>query len=265
MRGRLLRRLRLRWHSRRPPGPRSDPRGLERRPATEPAGYARVQRAGTRRPRSSGPCISFGGISAARACRCSAGGTRAHLRLPQADRAHVLLAAKHELGFLLALHLVSPRRQHRAHQHRHHREGDEQRRHRVAPRASGLTLKRMRVLWLGFTMLPQPARRNVRGPGSLLAVLAGLSVTLSSLSCEKVPLLAPTGSVITLLRLPPPSPSNGSMEIVATVIEQGTASPTDSRHARDAPARRPRFFFIFFHQARALPCTTAQWSRLRRQ
>ena len=75
-------------------------------------------------------------------------------------------------------------------------------------------------------MLPQPARRNVRGAGSLLAVLAGLSVTLSSLSCDKVPLLAPTGSVITLFATAATVPSNGSMEIVATVIEQGTASTT---------------------------------------
>ena len=73
-------------------------------------------------------------------------------------------------------------------------------------------------------MLPQPARRSVRRSGSLLAVLAGLSVTLSSSSCDKVPLLAPTGSVITLFATAPTVPSNGSMEIVATVIEQGTAS-----------------------------------------
>ena len=73
-------------------------------------------------------------------------------------------------------------------------------------------------------MLPQPARRNVRGAGSVLAVLAGLSVTLSSLSCDKVPLLAPTGSVITLFATAATVPSNGSMEVVATVIEQGTAS-----------------------------------------
>ncbi len=75
-------------------------------------------------------------------------------------------------------------------------------------------------------MLPQPARRNVRGAGALLAVLAGLSVTLSSSSCDKVPLLAPTGSVITLFATAATVPSNGSMEIVGTVIEQGTASTT---------------------------------------
>jgi hypothetical protein len=74
-------------------------------------------------------------------------------------------------------------------------------------------------------MLPQPARRNVRGAGSLLALLA-IFVTVFSLSCDKVPLLAPTGSVITLFATQSTIPSNGSMEIVATVIEQGVASTT---------------------------------------
>ena len=73
-------------------------------------------------------------------------------------------------------------------------------------------------------MLPHPARRNVRGLGRLLATLACLSVTVFSLSCDKVPLLAPTGSVITLFATASTVPSNGSMEVVATVIEQGTAS-----------------------------------------
>jgi len=75
-------------------------------------------------------------------------------------------------------------------------------------------------------MLPQPARRNVRRAGRVLAVFAGLSVTLASSSCDKVPLLAPTGSVITLFATAATVPSNGSMEIVGTVIEQGTASTT---------------------------------------
>ena len=111
-------------------------------------------------------------------------------------------------------------------------------------------------------MLPQPARRNVRGAGSLLAVLAGLSVTLSSLSCDKVPLLAPTGSVITLFATAATVPSNGSMEIVATVIEQGTASTDDAPGERhDTAAARPRHP----HRAPALPCTTARWLPLRRR
>jgi adhesin/invasin len=75
-------------------------------------------------------------------------------------------------------------------------------------------------------MLSQPARRSVRRAGSVLTVLAGFSFTLASSSCDKVPLLAPTGSVITLFATANTVPSNGSMEVVATVIEQGTASTT---------------------------------------
>jgi hypothetical protein len=60
-------------------------------------------------------------------------------------------------------------------------------------------------------MLPHPARRRVRRAGNLLAVLAGFSATLASSSCDKVPLLAPTGSVITLFATANTVPSNGSM------------------------------------------------------
>jgi hypothetical protein len=59
-------------------------------------------------------------------------GAWAHLPLEQSNRPNVLLAAEHQLRFLLALSLVPPRREHCAHQDRHHREGHEQRRHRVA-------------------------------------------------------------------------------------------------------------------------------------
>ena len=75
-------------------------------------------------------------------------------------------------------------------------------------------------------MLAQSARHEVRGLGRLFAAIACLSLTFFSVSCDKVPLLAPTGSVITLFATASTVPSNGSMEIVATVIEQGTASTT---------------------------------------
>ena len=62
------------------------------------------------------------------------------------------------------------------------------------------------------------------------------------LSCDKVPLLAPTGSVITLFPTATTVPSNGSMEIVATVIEQGNAPSTHDadrhRRHRTTPTRR---------------------------
>jgi hypothetical protein len=77
-------------------------------------------------------------------------------------------------------------------------------------------------------MLAHTAPRNACRPRRFLAGLTCLSAILSSVSCDKVPLLAPTGSVITLFATATTVPSTGSMEIVATVIEQGTtaAAPT---------------------------------------
>jgi hypothetical protein len=51
--------------------------------------------------------------------------------------------------------------------------------------------------------------------GSLLAAIGA--------ACDKVPLLAPSGSVITIFATATTVPVNGSVEIVATVIENGTA------------------------------------------
>jgi hypothetical protein len=82
-------------------------------------------------------------------------------------------------------------------------------------------------------MLAHTARRNARGVGRLPTALACLSATIFSTSCDKVPLLAPTGSVITLFATATTVPSNGSMEIVATVIEQGQATNADDAHDTD--------------------------------
>ena len=70
-------------------------------------------------------------------------------------------------------------------------------------------------------MLAHTALRNACRPRRFLAGLTCLSAILGSVSCDKVPLLAPTGSVITLFATATTVPSTGSMEIVATVIEQG--------------------------------------------
>jgi hypothetical protein len=61
-----------------------------------------------------------------------------------------------------------------------------------------------------------------------LAVL-GLIASLSlAVACDKVPLLAPTGSVISVFASANTVPLNGDIEIIANVIENGTAqsSPT---------------------------------------
>jgi adhesin/invasin len=51
-----------------------------------------------------------------------------------------------------------------------------------------------------------------------------LSAALVASSCDKVPLLAPTGTVITLFPAASTVAVDGNVEIIATVIENGTAS-----------------------------------------
>src|SRR4026209_176230 len=97
----------------------------------------------------------------------------------------------------------------------------------------------MRLLWLGLPMLAHTARRSAPGFRTLLAALTGLSVPLFSASCDKVPLLAPTGSVITLFATATTVPSNGSMEIVATVIEQGQSTAPTAPTTPSTPGQTP--------------------------
>ena len=69
------------------------------------------------------------------------------------------------------------------------------------------------------------ASRRFRSPrfGAAVALtLTGVMVLASA--CDKVPLLAPSGSVITLFPVTSTVPLNSEVEIVATVIEQGTAT-----------------------------------------
>lgn len=61
-----------------------------------------------------------------------AGGQRLGLRVVEPNRADILLPAEDELGFFLALRLVTPHGHRDRHQHRHHGKRHEQRRHRVA-------------------------------------------------------------------------------------------------------------------------------------
>ena len=78
-------------------------------------------------------------------------------------------------------------------------------------------------------MLAQSTRR-VR-VGRFLAytvVLANIATLAFVSACDKVPLLAPTGSVITLFATSDTVPINGEIEIVATVIENGAAAPPTS-------------------------------------
>lgn len=70
-------------------------------------------------------------------------------------------------------------------------------------------------------MVTQP-RRLTRAVVAAVA-LAPLALTLG---CDKLPLLAPTGTVITLFANKTVLPVNGSLEITATAIEAGAATTT---------------------------------------
>jgi hypothetical protein len=73
-------------------------------------------------------------------------------------------------------------------------------------------------------MVPQQRLHGLRRPASILAVLTVFGALSLAAACDKVPLLAPSGSVITLFPSANVVPVNGSIEIVATVIENGTTT-----------------------------------------
>jgi hypothetical protein len=60
----------------------------------------------------------------------------------------------------------------------------------------------------------------------LAAGLVAITILSCALACDKVPLLAPTGSVISLFASSSTIPLNSEIEIVANVIENGTAPTT---------------------------------------
>lgn len=73
-------------------------------------------------------------------------------------------------------------------------------------------------------MVPQHWRRGATRFTTIAALLTAL-IGLSLVSaCDKVPLLAPSGTVITLFPAASSVPINGQIEIVATVIENGVTT-----------------------------------------
>ena len=72
-------------------------------------------------------------------------------------------------------------------------------------------------------MLSHTRRRGVRGLASFPLVLTALAACALVSACDKVPLLAPAGTVITIFPVNTTVPVNGEVEIVATVIENGVA------------------------------------------
>ena len=65
---------------------------------------------------------------------------------------------------------------------------------------------------------------HMRPPTSLAVALGAITILSFALACDKVPLLAPTGSVISLFATSNTVPLNSEIEIVANVIENGVTS-----------------------------------------
>src|SRR4030095_1626379 len=77
----------------------------------------------------------------------------------------------------------------------------------------------MRVLSLASPMVTH-MKRSFAG----LAVLCVIAAMPLMYACDKVPLLAPSGSVISVFASANTVPLNGDIEVVANVIENGTTS-----------------------------------------
>ncbi|HJR61154.1 MAG TPA: PKD domain-containing protein [Vicinamibacterales bacterium] len=75
-------------------------------------------------------------------------------------------------------------------------------------------------------MVPQTRSTALRRLAAIPAVLTALAALSLASACDKVPLLAPSGTVITLFPAASSVPVNGQVEIVATVIENGVAATT---------------------------------------
>jgi adhesin/invasin len=77
-----------------------------------------------------------------------------------------------------------------------------------------------------------PARRLARVIASMWAFIGLLAF---SSACDKVPLTAPGGTVITLFATANSVPLNGEIEIIATAIENGTTQSTPTTPTNPAP------------------------------
>src|SRR3954463_15589742 len=76
---------------------------------------------------------------------------------------------------------------------------------------------------MGIKMVMVFMISRLRRASVLVAILA--MSTLFAVACERVPLLAPTGSTITLTASTTALPTNGTTEIIAQVIEAGGTPP----------------------------------------
>jgi adhesin/invasin len=87
-------------------------------------------------------------------------------------------------------------------------------------------------------MLTQTRRCGARRRGSSSALLTVLTLLSLAVACDKLPLLAPAGTVITVLSSATSVAANGEVEIVATVIENGTTA-TPPSNGNGTPTTSP--------------------------
>src|SRR6516225_10706458 len=78
-------------------------------------------------------------------------------------------------------------------------------------------------------MLP---RQLVSGARARLGAIVAVALLVATQSCEKVPLLAPTGSTITLTSSTYVLSANGSAAILAQVIEAAGTPPHSGTHVQ---------------------------------
>ena len=71
------------------------------------------------------------------------------------------------------------------------------------------------------------------------AGLVAITILSCALACDKVPLLAPTGSVISLFASSSTVPLNSEIEIIANVIENGTAQTPSTPATPTTPGATP--------------------------
>ena len=77
-------------------------------------------------------------------------------------------------------------------------------------------------------MLSDPMK--IGHPRAILLLLSAAIVSAASAACQRVPLLAPTGSIITLIASATALPSNGTTQIIAQVIEPSGNPPHSGTH-----------------------------------
>src|SRR3981081_1560254 len=70
----------------------------------------------------------------------------------------------------------------------------------------------------------------IRHPGAILLLIPVAIGSLAIAACQRVPLLAPTGSTITLTALATALPSNGTTDVIAQVIQPSGTPPHSGTH-----------------------------------